>query len=429
MALTEGRAVGVLGELLERDEILEAAAISTCNRTELYLYAADPVGAEAAALGLLSREAETQPTELVGHLYSLRGRGGGRASLPRHRRPRLDDHRRGRDPGPGQARLRAGPGRGRHRADPQPPVPRRARRGQAGPHGDGDLGALDVDPLGRRRARPAHARRARGSPGARRRRRRDGRAHRSRARRPRASRRSSSPTATTTARSASPSASAATRSASRTLPEELDRRRHRRRLDELAAPRDRARGARRGDGGARRAAAAADRPRRPARHPARPAATSPASASTTWTTCSRWSSATSPGREAEARRVEGDPALGARPLRALARGPGGDPDDRRAARARRRGRRAGARPRTSRAGRASRRPTASVCAVAARAIASRLLHEPTAAAQARGHRTTASYAKVAVLRELFGLDPDSEPLEAPGAEVSDLHERRRRRGR
>ena len=73
MALTEGRAVGMLGELVERDEILEAAAISTCNRTELYLYAADPVGAEAVALGLLAREAEIQPTELVGHLYSLRG--------------------------------------------------------------------------------------------------------------------------------------------------------------------------------------------------------------------------------------------------------------------------------------------------------------------------------------------------------------------
>ncbi len=72
MALTEGRAVGVLGELLERGEVLEAAAISTCNRTELYLYAADPVGAEAVALGLLSREASTQPTDLVGHLYSLR---------------------------------------------------------------------------------------------------------------------------------------------------------------------------------------------------------------------------------------------------------------------------------------------------------------------------------------------------------------------
>ncbi len=75
MALTEGRAVGVLGGLVEREEIQEAAAISTCNRTELYLWASDPVGAEALALGLLSREAETQPTELVGHLYSLRAAG------------------------------------------------------------------------------------------------------------------------------------------------------------------------------------------------------------------------------------------------------------------------------------------------------------------------------------------------------------------
>ncbi|MQA73923.1 MAG: glutamyl-tRNA reductase [Solirubrobacterales bacterium] len=72
LALTEGRAVGILGELGERDEVLEAAAISTCNRTELYLYTADPVGAESAALGLLAREAGTPPTELVGHLYSLR---------------------------------------------------------------------------------------------------------------------------------------------------------------------------------------------------------------------------------------------------------------------------------------------------------------------------------------------------------------------
>ncbi len=72
LALTEGRAVGVLSELTDRDDVLEAAAISTCNRTELYLYASDPVGAESLALGLLAREAETPPTELVGHLYSQR---------------------------------------------------------------------------------------------------------------------------------------------------------------------------------------------------------------------------------------------------------------------------------------------------------------------------------------------------------------------
>ena len=73
LALPEGRAAGVIRELAETAAIREAAAISTCNRTELYLYAADPVAAESEALTLLAREAEIRPTELVGHLYSLRG--------------------------------------------------------------------------------------------------------------------------------------------------------------------------------------------------------------------------------------------------------------------------------------------------------------------------------------------------------------------
>jgi len=73
VALTEGRAAGLLRELVAAPEAQEAAAISTCNRTELYLAASDPVGAESLALGALAREADTAPTELVGHLYSLRG--------------------------------------------------------------------------------------------------------------------------------------------------------------------------------------------------------------------------------------------------------------------------------------------------------------------------------------------------------------------
>jgi glutamyl-tRNA reductase len=73
VALTEGRAAGVLHELVQAAEVHEAAAISTCNRTELYLAAPDGVGAESHALGVLAREAGTPPTELVGHLYSLRG--------------------------------------------------------------------------------------------------------------------------------------------------------------------------------------------------------------------------------------------------------------------------------------------------------------------------------------------------------------------
>ncbi|MDX6636794.1 MAG: glutamyl-tRNA reductase, partial [Solirubrobacterales bacterium] len=73
LALPEGRAVGVLRELTDTSEIQEAAAISTCNRTELYLYASDPVNAESWALTVLAREADTRPTELMGHLYSLHG--------------------------------------------------------------------------------------------------------------------------------------------------------------------------------------------------------------------------------------------------------------------------------------------------------------------------------------------------------------------
>jgi glutamyl-tRNA reductase len=72
LALTEGRAVGVLSDLTSFGQVHEAAAISTCNRTELYLVASDPVEAESAALGVLSRQADIRPTELLGHLYSLR---------------------------------------------------------------------------------------------------------------------------------------------------------------------------------------------------------------------------------------------------------------------------------------------------------------------------------------------------------------------
>jgi glutamyl-tRNA reductase len=54
-------------------EVLEAVAISTCNRTEIYMAANDPVEAESLALSALSRNAGIRPTELLGTLYSLRG--------------------------------------------------------------------------------------------------------------------------------------------------------------------------------------------------------------------------------------------------------------------------------------------------------------------------------------------------------------------
>ncbi|MEX0993853.1 MAG: glutamyl-tRNA reductase [Solirubrobacterales bacterium] len=72
VALPEGRASGVLRELVATEQIDEAVALSTCNRTELYMAVGDDVEAETTALGILARQAGIRPTELVGHLYSLR---------------------------------------------------------------------------------------------------------------------------------------------------------------------------------------------------------------------------------------------------------------------------------------------------------------------------------------------------------------------
>ena len=72
LALPEGRASGFLAELVSHDAVREAVAISTCNRTELYMITGDPVEAESAALGALARQAEMRPTELLGRLYALR---------------------------------------------------------------------------------------------------------------------------------------------------------------------------------------------------------------------------------------------------------------------------------------------------------------------------------------------------------------------
>jgi len=73
LALPDGRAARVLAELVDHEAVHEAVAISTCNRTELYLVTADPVEAENLALGILSRQAGLRPTELLGAIYSLRG--------------------------------------------------------------------------------------------------------------------------------------------------------------------------------------------------------------------------------------------------------------------------------------------------------------------------------------------------------------------
>ncbi len=108
LALPERAAAEFLRDLRGAADIQEAVAISTCNRTELYLVVGDPVEAESTVLTMLASQAGIRPTGAGrGDLLApqLRCRA---ASVPRHRRPGLDDRRRGRDPGPGQARLRGG---------------------------------------------------------------------------------------------------------------------------------------------------------------------------------------------------------------------------------------------------------------------------------------------------------------------------------
>ncbi|HUA71211.1 MAG TPA: glutamyl-tRNA reductase, partial [Solirubrobacteraceae bacterium] len=53
-------------------EVQEAVAISTCNRTELYVVVGNPVEAESRALAMLASQAGIRPTELAPSIYSLR---------------------------------------------------------------------------------------------------------------------------------------------------------------------------------------------------------------------------------------------------------------------------------------------------------------------------------------------------------------------
>ncbi|MGK2877863.1 MAG: glutamyl-tRNA reductase [Solirubrobacterales bacterium] len=71
LALSTGQAKQLMHDLIATDEVHEAVAISTCNRTELYLVAADSVAAESLALSKLAKRAEIRPTELVELLYTF----------------------------------------------------------------------------------------------------------------------------------------------------------------------------------------------------------------------------------------------------------------------------------------------------------------------------------------------------------------------
>ncbi len=72
LALSEARAGEFIRDLRGSAEVQEAVAISTCNRTELYLVVGDPVEAESGALVMFARQAGIRPTELAAAIYSYR---------------------------------------------------------------------------------------------------------------------------------------------------------------------------------------------------------------------------------------------------------------------------------------------------------------------------------------------------------------------
>ena len=61
-----------LRDLRGTGEVHEAVAISTCNRTELYMVVGSPVEAESRALAMLASQAGIRPTALAASIYSPR---------------------------------------------------------------------------------------------------------------------------------------------------------------------------------------------------------------------------------------------------------------------------------------------------------------------------------------------------------------------
>jgi glutamyl-tRNA reductase len=72
LAFTEPEAIEFERAATATPEVREAVVISTCNRTEVYLVVGDPVRAESDVLGLLAGRASIRPTELSEAIYSPR---------------------------------------------------------------------------------------------------------------------------------------------------------------------------------------------------------------------------------------------------------------------------------------------------------------------------------------------------------------------
>src|SRR5947199_3290610 len=72
LALPDQKAAEFVRDLRGAADVQEVVAISTCNRTMVYLLVGEPVEAESTVLGMLSSQAAIRPTALAGAIYSHR---------------------------------------------------------------------------------------------------------------------------------------------------------------------------------------------------------------------------------------------------------------------------------------------------------------------------------------------------------------------
>lgn len=72
LAFTDSEAVKFARSAISKEHVHEAVVVSTCNRTEVYLLVGDPVEAEAEVLSMLSCRAGIRPTELAEAIVSPR---------------------------------------------------------------------------------------------------------------------------------------------------------------------------------------------------------------------------------------------------------------------------------------------------------------------------------------------------------------------
>lgn len=72
LSVTDPQIERMLVELAKSEHVHEAAILSTCNRTEVYLVVGDPVQAEGELLNIIAKSSRIRPTELAALVYTPR---------------------------------------------------------------------------------------------------------------------------------------------------------------------------------------------------------------------------------------------------------------------------------------------------------------------------------------------------------------------